>query len=89
VADQTGQGTLTDGTGTVADVSGHGSGDLPHDPGRPVSWVGVAIVTIGFIVGGVAMVPSMRWWQFWLGTAIAVVGFLFLAFVRTVDTDWY
>ena len=89
MADQTGRGTLTEGAGAAPEVSQHGHEGGGHNPGRPVSWIGVTITTIGFVVGGVAMVPSMRWWEFWLGTAIAVVGCLVLAFARTFDTDWY
>lgn len=89
MADQAGRGTLTDGAGAVPAVSSNGHEGGGHDSGRPISWVGVTITTIGFIVGGAAMVPGMRWWQFWLGTAIAVVGCLVLAVARTFDTDWY
>jgi hypothetical protein len=49
----------------------------------------VVIVIIGFVVGGIAMVPGPKWWLFWTGTGIAVVGLLILAFARTFDTDWY
>ena len=89
MADQTGRGTLTEGAGAAPEVSPHGHEDGGHNSGRPVSWIGVTITTIGFVVGGAAMVPGMRWWQFWLGTAIAVVGLLVLAVVRTLELDWY
>lgn len=89
MADQAGRGTLTDDAGATPAISSNGHEDGGHNPGRPVSWVGVAITTIGFVIGGVAMVPSMRWWLFWLGTAIAVVGLLVLAVVRTLELDWY
>jgi hypothetical protein len=89
VADQAGQGTLTDGTGAIPAVSSPGHEDGGHNSGRPISWVGVAVTTIGFIVGGVAMVPDMRWWLFWVGTGIAVVGCFILAVVRTLELDWY
>lgn len=60
-----------------------------HNPGRPVSWVAVAIVVIGFIVGGAAMVPHMTWWLFWVGAGIALVGCFVMAFGKTLSTDWY
>ena len=82
MADQTGPGTLAQGGADAAPHEG-------HNPGRPISWAGVTIVTIGFIVGGVALVPGPRWWMFWLGTGIAVVGLLILGFARTFDIDWY
>jgi hypothetical protein len=89
VADQTGSGTLTDAVGGLPEVSPHGSADEKYHHGRPISWVGVVIVIIGFVVGGIAMVPGPKWWLFWTGTGIAVVGLLILAFARTFDTDWY
>jgi len=90
VADQTGSGTLTGTTGSMPDVSPHGSGaEEHHHHGRPISWVGVSIVIVGFVVGGIAMVPSPKWVLFWVGGGIAIVGLLILAFARTFDTDWY
>jgi hypothetical protein len=88
VADQTSSGTLT-GTigGNSPEVAAH-AGEAHHH-GRPVSWVAVTITTIGFVVGGVAFVPAPRWWLFWVGAGIAIVGCLITAFARTFDTDWY
>ena len=58
----------------------HGTGHaLEHNPGKPMSWVAVAVITVGFIVGGVALVPRPTWWAFWLGVGIAVVGCLMTA----------
>jgi hypothetical protein len=89
VAEQA-SGTVAE-TGTAGSpVHGSGTGhDLEHNSGRPVSWVGVAVITVGFIVGGIAMVPRPTWWAFWLGAGIAVVGCLILAFAKTFSTDWY
>ncbi len=68
----------------------HGTGHaLEHNPGKPMSWVAVAVITVGFIVGGVAMVPHPTWWAFWLGVGIAVVGCLMTAFAKTFTDDWY
>ena len=53
-----------------------------------MSWVAVTIITIGFIVGGVGMVPHPTWWLFWTGAAIALVGFGVGA-VAKMSEDWY
>jgi hypothetical protein len=60
-----------------------------HFNGRGISWVGVAITCVGFVVGGVAMVPHPTWWLFWVGTGVAVVGLLVLLFAKTFSEDWY
>ena len=62
---------------------------LEHNPGKPMSWVAVAVITVGFIVGGIAMVPRPTWWAFWLGVGIAVVGCLMTLFAKTFTDDWY
>ena len=86
-------------SGTVADAAGntgaHGLdaqtgvsyGHEAHH-GRPASWVAVSIIIVGFIVGGVAMVPSPKWWLFWVGTGIVVIGGIMAAAVHIMD-DWY
>ena len=56
--------------------------------GRPVSWVAVATIMVGFLVGGLALVFGPTWWVFWVGLAIAVVGGL-LALATNVFDDWY
>jgi hypothetical protein len=60
-----------------------------HNPGRPMSWVGVAIVVIGFIIGGIAFFPAPHWTIFWIGTGVAIVGCLSLLFTKTMNEDWY
>ena len=77
------------GTGGSSAALLPGSGHLEHNPGRPISWVGTSIVIVGFVVGGIAMVPSPHWLFFWIGTGIAVVGCLVLAFSKAMNTDWY
>ena len=79
----TGQG------GAAAGVSAHDGAPHTSHHGRAVSWVAVTIIMIGFLIGGIAMVPTPRWWLFWVGAAIAVVGCIGTAIVRTFDNDWY
>jgi hypothetical protein len=82
-------------TGTVEEARGanslaHGaSHELAHNSGSPMSWVAVTIIVIGFIVGGVAMVPHPTWWAFWLGVGIVVVGCLMTLVAKTFTDDWY
>jgi hypothetical protein len=86
VAEQaTGTVESTDATGTLA----HGSSHEEHNPGRPMSWVGVGIVIIGFIIGGIAFFPAPHWTIFWIGTGVAIVGCLSLLFTKTMNEDWY
>ena len=70
------------GTATVS--PGH------YEPfhGRPVSWVAVSIIMLGFVVGGLALVFGPTWWLFWTAAAIAAVGGL-LALAVNIFDDWY
>jgi hypothetical protein len=86
-------------SGTVADAAGntgaHGLdaqtgvsyGHEAHH-GRPASWVAVSVIIVGFIVGGVALVPSPKWWLFWTGAGIVVIGCIMAAAAHVLD-DWY
>ena len=56
--------------------------------GRPASWVCTTLVIIGFVIGGVAMVPHPKWVLFWIGAAVVVVGGIWGAAVKIFD-DWY
>jgi hypothetical protein len=94
VAEQaTGAVEQTGGTGSVAhgaESLTHGTEHaLEHNPGRPVSWVAVSVIVVGFIVGIPAMVPHMRWWLFWVGVGIVAVGIIMTAAVKTFRDDWY
>ena len=60
-----------------------------HNPGRPISWVGTAVVIIGFIIGGIAFFPAPHWTIFWIGTGVAIVGCLSLLLTKTMNEDWY
>jgi hypothetical protein len=63
---------------------------LAHESfhGRPVSWVAVTVIVIGFVIGGFAMVPTPTWWLFWTAAAITVVGLGIGAGARMTE-DWY
>ena len=54
-----------------------------------MSWVGVGIVIVGFIIGGIAFFPAPHWTIFWIGTGVAIVGCLSLLFTKTMNEDWY
>lgn len=60
-----------------------------HHSGKPISWAAVTIITIGFIVGGVGMVPHPVWWLFWTGVGIVIIGCVTTLFARTFNEDWY
>lgn len=53
--------------------------------GRPSSWLAVVVIWIGFGVGGAAMVPSPKWWMFWTGAAIVVLGGIIAMAVHIFD----
>jgi hypothetical protein len=92
VAEQASSGTVT---GADADTGTNGLDLLPgvphdHDAyhGRRSSWVAVSVVIVGFVVSGVAMVPEPRWWLFWVGGGIIVIGGIMATAGRIFD-DWY
>jgi hypothetical protein len=82
-------------SGTVAGTGGSSAALLPgyghpeHNPGRPISWVGTSVVIVGFIIGGIAFVPTPHWLFFWIGAAVAIFGCLILLFSKAMHTDWY
>jgi hypothetical protein len=83
-------------TGTV---SGTGGSEVPavtlpgmehgHHSGRPISWIAVTIIAVGFLVGGVGMVPHPTWWLFWAGVGIVVIGGIIALSAKTFAEDWY
>ena len=87
MAEQATTGTV-EGTGTTGALS-HGAGHFEHSSGRPISWVGTSIVIVGFVIGGIAFVPSPNWIVFWIGSAVAIVGCFVLLFSKAMHTDWY
>lgn len=88
MADQAAGTVENAGTGAMSSV--HAAYQhLEHNPGRPISWIGVTIAVIGAIIGGVAFVPHLTWWLFWAGCAVFVVGLLIMAGAKTMTKDWY
>jgi len=80
-------------TRTVAGTSpagslAHGTAEAHHH-GKPMSWVAVSVIIVGFVIGGIAMVPHPIWWLFWLGAGIAIVGCLMTLVAKTFSEDWY
>lgn len=47
--------------------------DSAHVPSRPIAWVVVAVIVVGTIVGGIALIVAQPW-LFYVGAAIIVVG---------------
>jgi hypothetical protein len=95
MAEQPGPGTLAGAAeGTVESPSDASpvthAAALVHESvhGRPISWVVVTIITIGFIVGGVGFVPRPVWWMIWTGAGIALLG-ICIGAVTKMTEDWY
>ncbi|MEU8121006.1 HGxxPAAW family protein [Spirillospora sp. NPDC049024] len=44
--------------------------------GRPSSWIAVAVIFAGFVVGGVGLCLGPLWVMFWAGGGIIVLGLL-------------
>jgi hypothetical protein len=92
VADQAGSGFMAEAAGNTGAHALDAATGLSHiheaHHGRPASWVAVAIIVVGFIIGGSALVAGPTWWLFWTGTGIAVIGAIYAASVHIFD-DWY
>jgi hypothetical protein len=98
--EQPGSGTLSDSPGSaVAPESigpapeesplGHAAA-LAHESfhGRPVSWIAVGIIIVGFLIGGLAFSSPPTWWLVYTGGGIALLGFIVGGFAR-MSEDWY
>ena len=75
------------GTGNAGTLA-HAAAES-HQHGRPISWIAISVIIVGFIVGGIALVPHPTWWLFWVGAGIAIVGCLITLFAKTFSEDWY
>jgi hypothetical protein len=56
--------------------------------GRPVSWVAVSIIMVGFVTGGLGLIFGPTWVAFWVGVGMAAVGGL-LGLATNIFDDWY
>jgi hypothetical protein len=54
---------------TVPAAEDHG-----HNTGRFTSWLAVAIMIAGFIVGGLGLILGPNWPLFWAGVGVIAVG---------------
>jgi hypothetical protein len=70
---------------TLAQPGPTGEHDTFH--GRPVSWVAVSFIIVGFVCGGLSIVFA-AWPTFWVGVGIAAIGGLLAAFTNIFE-DWY
>jgi hypothetical protein len=49
-----------------------------HGSGRPISWIAVLVICLGFVIGGVGLCQGPPiWWIFWTGLGIAIAGSVF------------
>jgi hypothetical protein len=95
MAEQPGSGTLAGvsdaAVGSDADASPvQHAAALVHESfhGRPISWIAVTTICIGFIVGGIGMIPAPTWWLFWTGAGIALLGMALGGLIKITE-DWY
>jgi hypothetical protein len=81
-------GALSENTpaGTVAEGGAPGHYESFH--GRPVSWVAVSLMMLGFLWGGLGLVFGPAWWAFWVGVGLVAVGGL-LGLATNIFDDWY
>jgi hypothetical protein len=47
---------------------GHGAN------GRPISWLAVVIICVGFTAGGLGLTMHTTWWLFWAGVGVTALG---------------
>ncbi|HLH59214.1 MAG TPA: HGxxPAAW family protein [Streptosporangiaceae bacterium] len=95
MAEQPGPGTLASaseaavGSDREASPVEHAAA-LVHESfhGRTVSWIAVVVICVGFVVGGIGMVPTPTWWLFWTGAGITLAGIAVGAAAKITE-DWY
>jgi len=84
-------GPTGQGGGAPVPAGPAAAGPFPSYHGRTVSWVAVAIMVIGFVVGGMALIVGHGgpiWWLLWVGAGMAVLGLL-VALATNMFEDWY
>lgn len=89
MADQAAGTVETAGTGAVSSAAHAVNQHLEHNPGRPISWIGVIVAIIGAIIGGIGFIPHLQWALFGVGLGVFVVGLLIIAGAKTMSKDWY
>lgn len=90
MADQVGQGAVADaqaGPGGLTPAPAAEPGHVSFH-GRPVSWVAVSMIMVGFLVGGLGLIAGPTWWVFWVGAGLSAIGGL-LALSTGIFDDWY
>ena len=45
--------------------------------GRPISWIAVLVICVGFVVGGLGLCLGPTWWMFWTGLGLVIGGGVF------------
>lgn len=91
MADQVSPGTVAgfpQQPGTPAERGQAHDGVFEVFHGRPVSWVAVSLIMVGFLAGGLGLVFGPTWWLFWVGGGLAVLGGL-LGMATHIMDDWY
>ncbi len=87
-----GPGSLPASAQPASAHSASTAGPYPSFHGRTVSWVAVAIMVVGFVVGGLGLVLGGHggpvWWLFWAGAGVAVLGLL-VSLATNMFEDWY
>lgn len=89
MADHAGHGAVADvpaGSGAISQAATEPVHETFH--GRPVSWVAVSAIMVGFLIGGLGLVFGPAWWAFWTGVAVCGLGGL-LALSTGILDDWY
>ena len=89
MADQTATSAIQETGAHGLDARTGASHEHASHHGRPSSWAAIAIIVVGFVVGGAAMVTTHpTWWLFWVGAGIVVIGGIMALSTRIMD-DWY
>jgi hypothetical protein len=45
--------------------------------GRPITWIAVLLICVGFTVGGIGLCLDPTWWLFYTGLGVAIGGGIF------------
>lgn len=65
---------MTHDPNTTASTPAHASSMAsPHSHGRPISWILVGVMIVGFILGGIGLIFGPNWVLFWVAVGVIVV----------------